>query len=410
MPTETTPPPKSARFGLSRNVWIVTATSFFTDVSSEMIFYLLPLYLSNVLGVGTSVIGLIDGIAETTASLLKVFSGWLSDWLGARKWLTVSGYALSAFSKPFLFFATSWFGVLVVRFSDRVGKGIRTAPRDALIADSVAPEQRGLGFGIHRAGDTAGAALGLLLAFLIVVAVSGTGILVLTRQAFQTAVLISIIPGILGVLTLAIGAREVPIKVQRERPRLTLAGLDNRFKRFLPIIILFTLGNSSDSFLVLRAQNLGLSLPAILLMIFAFNIIYAAASGPLGALSDRLGRRRVIIGGWLIFALIYLGFGVANAAWQVVALYVLYGLYYAATEGITKALVGDLVQPEQRGTAYGVYNAAIGLTALPASVLAGVLWQGIGSFSGFGPRAPFVVGGVLALVAALWFSRWQSTE
>lgn len=405
MTTTETPP----RIALSRNVWIVTLTSFFTDVSSEMIFNLLPLFLSNVLGVSTAVIGLIDGIAETTASVLKVFSGWFSDRLGARKWLTVSGYALSAFSKPFLYLASSWIAVLFVRFMDRVGKGVRTAPRDALIADSIPAERRGLAFGIHRAGDTFGAALGLLLALLIVLATARGSALVMTRQTFQTAVLISIVPGVLGVLVLALGAHEVAIRKRSERPRLSLAGLDIHFRRFLPIMLLFTLGNSSDSFLILRAQNLGLSIPAILLTLFVFNIVYASAAGPLGALSDRLGRRRVIIGGWLIYALIYFGFGMANEAWQVVGLYILYGLYYAATEGTAKALVGDLVPAEQRGTAYGVFNAAIGITALPDSVLAGFLWQGIGSFKGFGARAPFLAGGLLALAAVLLFSRWQAT-
>src|SRR5260221_4439792 len=299
-----------------RQIIVVSLTSFLADVSSEMIFNLLPLFLANVLGVGTGVIGLIAGIAEATASLLKVFSGWLSDRLGARKWLAVSGYALSGFSKPFLFFAGSWLAVLFVRFSDRVGKGIRTAPRDALLADSVEAEHRGLAFGIHRAGDTFGAATGLIIALLIVLATATGGAFILSRETFQTAVLVSIVPGILAVVVLAVGAREVVIKSKRERPRLTLAGLPEGFRRFLPIMLLFTLGNSSDSFLILRAQERGLSIPGILLMLIAFNVIYASAAGPLGALSDRLGRRRVIIGGWPVYAGSYRGFGLPAATSQ----------------------------------------------------------------------------------------------
>src|SRR5260221_7095942 len=373
-----------------RQIIVVSLTSFLADVSSEMIYSLLPLYLQNVLDVGTDEIGLFDGIAESTASLLKVFSGWLSDRLGARKWLAVSGYALSGFSKPFLFFAGSWLAVLFVRFSDRVGKGIRTAPRDALLADSVEAEHRGLAFGIHRAGDTFGAATGLVIALLIVLATATGGAFILSRETFQTAVLVSIVPGILAVVVLALGAREVVIKSKRERPRLSLAGLPQPFRRFLPIMLLFTLGNSSDSFLILRAQERGLSIPAILLMLIAFNIIYASAAGPLGALSDRLGRRRVIIGGWLVYGLIYLGFGFAVATWQIVTLYALYGLYYGATDGVARALVGDLVPEAQRGTAYGVFNAAVGIAVLPASVLAGILWQGIGPLHSVEPGAPFI--------------------
>lgn len=397
----TEPPPKR----LSRNVYVLTLTSLFTDISSEMIVYLIPLFITNVLGASTAVVGLIDGISETTASLLKVFSGYLSDRLGSRKWLTVAGYGLSSVSKPFFALAVSWPGVLAVRFFDRVGKGIRTAPRDALIADSVPAEVRGRAFGFHRAGDTYGAAIGLFLAFLIVSALEGTGAVALTRDTFTTVVLVSIIPAFLGVLTLALGAREVAVKTRRDPPKLTLRGLSPRFRAFLIPVALFTLGNSSDSFLVLRAQSLGLSLSHIMLMIFAFNILYASASAPLGALSDRIGRRRVIIGGWIVYALIYLGFAAAGQAWQVVALYILYGLYYAATEGIAKAYVGDLVPENERGTAYGVFNAAVGLLALPASVIAGVLWQGIGSWMGFGASAPFIFGSLMAVIACLTFAQ-----
>lgn len=394
---------------LPRNVWVVTATSLLADVSTEMVLTLLPLFLANVLGVRTNVIGLIEGIAETTASLLKVFSGYLSDRLRRRKSLTVLGYSLSSISKPFLYLATSWPGVLAVRFTDRVGKGIRTAPRDALIADSIDEHRRGLAFGLHRAGDTAGAVLGLLIA-LIVVTLTQSQAVSLSRNTFQVIVLASIIPAALAVLVLALGAREVPITTTREAPKLSLRSLNRPFKTFLAIVIIFTLGNSADAFLVLRAQERGLSVTGVLGMLITFNLVYTLVSGPAGALSDRLGRRRLILAGWGAYGLVYLGFALAQAGWQVWALYVAYGLYYGTVEGTARALVADLVPAEQRGTAYGIYNAAVGLVAFPANLLAGVLWQGIGDWSGFGPSAPFLAGAVLALAAMGLFALWKPIE
>jgi MFS family permease len=406
--------PKAALRDLPRNVWVVTVTSFFTDISSEMVINLIPLFLADVLGVRTGIIGLIEGIAETTASLLKVFSGWLSDRLAQRKWLTVAGYALSTVAKPFLYFATTWGWVLGVRFADRVGKGVRTAPRDALVADSIDERHRGLAFGLHRAGDTAGAVVGLLIALAVVWAAQG-GSLALARPTFQTVVLFSIVPAILAVLVLALGAQEVPVTKEMHRPPgLSLQGFDARFKGFLFIIILFTLGNSSDAFLILRARERGLSTLGVMGMLVTFNLVYAMISGPAGALSDRIGRRRLIVGGWLAYGFIYLGFALVGAAWQVWLLFALYGVYYGMAEGTAKAMVADLVRPDQRGTAYGVFNAAVGVTAFPASLVAGLLWQGIGGWKGLGPSAPFVLGAVLALVAVvllvLWLPRGEAAE
>lgn len=386
---------------LHPNIWIVTATSFLTDVSSEMIVYLIPLFLSNVLGVKTAVIGLIDGVAETTASLLKVYSGALSDKLGRRKWLAVIGYGISTLAKPFLYFANSWGWVLGVRFVDRVGKGIRTAPRDALVAASTDENNRGFAFGLHRAGDTAGAFLGIGIAALIVW-LTQKGSLQITRITFQTAVLVSVIPAVLAVIVLALGAREVGAVGRRSGAmRLSLKGVDARFKTFLFIMILFTLGNSSDSFIVLRAQERGLNVLQTLFMLMTFTAIYTVLSGPLGALSDKAGRRKLIIGGWLAYALVYFGFAFARSGWHIWLLFGFYGIYYAATEGVARAFVADLVPEAQRGTAYGLFNAAIGITALPASLLAGLLWQGLGQWAGFGPSAPFFLGAALAFSASL---------
>ena len=390
---------------LHPNIWVVTATSFLTDISSEMIVYLIPLFLSNILGVRTVVIGLIDGVAETTASLLKIYSGALSDKLGKRKELAVLGYALSTVAKPFLYFANTWGWVLGVRFADRAGKGIRTAPRDALVAASVDEKSRGLAFGLHRAGDTAGAFLGLGIASLIIWLTQSDASL-LTRKTFQTAVLVSIVPAVLAVIVLALGAKEVAAAGKGSSvKRLTFTGIDARFKSFLLVIVLFTLGNSSDAFIVLRAQERGLSVLQTMFMLMTFTAIYTVLSGPLGALSDKVGRRRLIISGWLAYGLVYLGFAFSATGWHIWALFGLYGVYYAATEGTAKALVADLVPDSQRGTAYGLFNAAIGLTALPASVIAGLLWQGLGAWTGFGASAPFFFGAVMALLAMLLFWR-----
>ncbi len=393
---------------LPRNIWAVTATSFLTDVSSEMVFNLLPLFLANVLGAKTAVIGLIEGLAESTASLLKIISGRLSDKWHTRKNPTILGYTISTLAKPLLYFATTQWGVLLIRFADRVGKGIRTAPRDALIADSITPEQRGLAYGLHRAGDTAGAMLGILFALGIVWSTQA-GNLTLQHTTFQRVVLWSIIPALLAVIILAIAAQDIPQSTHLQKQKQTTLSwkqLDNSFRRFLIIITLFTLGNSADAFLILRAQERGLTVLGVLGMLATFNLVYALLSGPLGSLSDRVGRRQLIIGGWLVYAALYLGFALAQTAWQIWVLYGLYGIYYGAVEGTAKAFVADLVKPEQRGTAFGLYNAAVGTAVLPANLIAGILWQGIGSWSGFGPHAPFLFGATLALTALFLFQFW----
>jgi len=330
--------------------------------------------------------------------------------LGKRKTLAVLGYGLSSFTKPLLYFANTWGWVLGVRFGDRIGKGLRTAPRDALIAGSVNESERGKAFGLHRAGDTAGAFTGILLA-MIIIWLAQSGKTLLTRETFQIIALVSIVPALLAVGVLALGAREI-------EPAKTAAGavpfgtgkawqsLNPRFRRFLVVMILFTLGNSSDSFLVLLGQARGLNVLQVLGMMLTFTAVYSLLSSPLGSLSDRFGRRRLILAGWLIYGLCYLGFAAASSGWMVWLLMGVYGSYYALTEGIAKAYVADLVPQAQRGTAYGFFNAAIGITALPASLIAGLLWQGLGAWAGFGPAAPFFFGSGLALLSSLLFWRW----
>jgi len=381
---------------LDPTVKALGVVTLLNDLSSEVAVRTLPLFLANVLGVKAGVIGLIEGLAESTATLLKVVSGVLADRVGKKKALALWGYGLSGFTKPLLFFAAGWPLVLVVRVLDRIGKGIRTAPRDALIADVTAPEHRGRAFGFNKAMDKAGAVAGLILAAGILY-FGGTDRVALTRENYQALVLLSVVPGIASVFVLARWVRERPASpsVQAGSVRVAWRGLDGRFRAYLVMLVIFTLGNSSDAFLMLRAQTLGFRPVEIFLLLTAFNLVITLSSTPAGALSDRLGRRGLIIAGWTIYAVIYVGFAFASSAWHIWALYLGYGLYYGAFQGAASALVADLVPPELRGTAYGLFNGATGVVAFPASLLAGLLWDW------YGPPAPFLAGGILALGAAV---------
>jgi MFS family permease len=388
-------------WGLNPNVFFLGIVSFLTDVSSEMIFTLIPLFLSNVLGAATTIIGLIGGLSDSADAIFRIFSGWLSDRIGKRKFLAVAGYSISTVAKPFMYLASTWGVVLGVRFSDRIGKGIRTSPRDALIADSVSPEERGKGFGLHRTMDTLGAVLGLSIAAIVIYLVQGGG-LALSLKTYQWLVLIGIVPAVLAVVILVRFVKErerKPPSPGTPRPGFNLiklaAGFDTRFKVFLAVMAVFTIGNSSDFFVILRAQNLGSSVFHIVLMLVLFNATYAAISLPAGKLSDRLGRRRVIAFGWGVYALVYLGFALATNLWQVWLLFAAYGIYYGIVEGVARAFVADLVPAEKRGTAYGLYHGVVGLTLLPASLIAGWMWQA------YSPAAPFFFGASLACAAMI---------
>ena len=390
---------------LPRNVWVLTLVSFLTDISTEMIVHLIPLFLANVLGVRTMTIGFIEGVAETTSSLVKIISGRYSDRLGRRKWLTVAGYGLSTAAKPFLVLANSWQAVFTVRFVERIGKGIRTAPRDALIADSIPPGKRGLAFGVQRAGDTAGATLGILIAMVVVWLAQGRAS-TLSRDTFQSLIWLSLIPAALAVLLLVAGIQEKRAQPAAAREAGVSVKLPGSFKRYLIVIVVFTLGNSADAFLILRAQERGMNILGVLGLLVLLNLVYTVVSGPAGSLSDRIGRKRLLAAGWFLYALVYLGFALMGAAWQLFVLFALYGLYYGLTEGVAKAYVADLAAQDVRGTAYGWFNAAVGLAALPASLLAGLLWQGAGDWSGFGAAAPFYFGALLAAAAILLLVAW----
>ncbi len=384
------PPPAP----LDTTVKALGIVTLLNDLSSEVAVRTLPLFLANVLGVRTGIIGLIEGLAESTATLLKVVSGVLADRSGKKKALALWGYGLSGFTKPLLFFASGWPLVLAVRILDRIGKGVRTAPRDALIADVTAPEHRGRDFGFNKAMDKAGAVAGLVLAAGILY-FGGTGQVALTRENYQALVLLSVVPGIAAVFVLArwVHERPGPASPQESSVRLAWRGLDGRFKAYLIVLVIFTLGNSSDAFLMLRAQTLGVQPVELFLILAAFSLVISLSATPAGALSDWLGRRGLIVAGWAMYAAIYLGFAFASSAWHVWALYLGFGLYYGAFQGAASALVADLVPADLRGTAFGLFNGAIGVAAFPASLLAGLLWDW------YGASAPFLAGGALALVA-----------
>jgi len=317
--------------------------------------------------------------------------------MGKRKPLAVLGYSISTIAKPFMYLASSWGAVLAVRFGDRVGKGIRTSPRDALVADSVSAGERGRGFGLHRAMDTTGAFLGLAIAAVIIYQVQG-GELVLSLKTYQWLILIGVVPAVLAVLVLLFFVRDRRSSATNASSQVGLKSIgafDTRFKLFLAVMAVFTLGNSSDFFVILRAQNLGSSVLYVVLMLVVFNIAYAVTALPAGMLSDRLGRRRVITLGWFIYALVYLGFALASELWQVWLLFAIYGVYYGMVEGAARAFVADLVPAEKRGTAYGLYHGVVGLTLLPASLIAGWLWQA------YSPAVPFYFGAGLAFLAML---------
>jgi MFS family permease len=368
------------------NVIILGLASLLTDLSTEMVYPLLPLFLTQTLGASPAILGLIEGIAESVASLLRVFSGYVSDRLGRRKALAIAGYAASTFGKMFLVVATAWPTVLAGRLVDRFGKGVRTAPRDALIADSVDPARLGRAYGLHRAMDTLGASLGVIAAIVLVRSAAGN---------FRTIFLWSLIPAALGVATLFL-ARDVRTRrIGMPAPVLRWSVLPGRLRAYLLVVFLFTLGNSSNVFLLLRAQNLGVATIGVLTLYLVFNLVYAAVAYPAGRLSDRLGRRTLLVAGYALYGFVYLGFALAGGARWLWVLFPVYGLYMGVFDGVEKALVAELAPAPIRATAIGLHATLVGIGLLPASLLAGWLW------TSFGPAVPFYFGGVLGCVAAL---------
>lgn len=397
--TETESTRSPWRKGLTRNVVILGFVSLLNDGASEMIYPLLPVFLTAVLGAGPAALGIIEGIAESTASFLKLTSGYFSDRVKRRKGWIVAGYSISNLIRPLIAVASSWPQVLALRFSDRVGKGLRTSPRDAIIADSTPPEFRGMAYGFHRAMDNGGAIVGPLLA---------TGLLLLLhdtpQENLKTIFLLSFIPGLLAVLLLFAGLKESPADEQRQVPssgfnfRAAWAQMPAGFRKYLAIVLAFTLGNSSDAFLLLRAQKLGVPITLLPAIWVALHVVKMGFSVPGGILSDRIGRKKVIVAGWTVYALVYGGFAFANTQWHAWALFMVYGIYFGLTEGVEKALVADFAPSHLRGSAFGLYHLTVGFGAFPASLLFGLVWQK------FGAAAAFGMGAGLAMLAVAMLS------
>jgi MFS family permease len=387
------PEKRRGPFGLSANVFVLGITSLFNDLSSEMVYPLIPTFITQFLGASPFFLGLLEGLGDSVASLLQIFVGWFSDRLGRRKGLVLGGYSVSALARGTLSIVVTPWQALGAWFVNRVGKGIRTAPRDALIAHSCDEKERGRSFGYHRSMDHSGALLGSALASILLAVYS---------FSYKTLFAVAFLPAALGILFLIFGVHERGDRLdgcapEAPRLRLSLKPFDARFKWLLASVFIFTLGNSSDAFLLLRASQ-GSSIPLALLPALwgVLHVVKAAVSIPGGALSDRIGRRGVIIAGWSIYVLAYAGFALIASPTWIWFLFVFYGFYYL-TEAVLKAFVADLVRPDLRGTAYGLFNFTISVTVLPASLMMGFLWDAVG------PESAFLVGAGLALVAMLIF-------
>lgn len=380
-------PGHSAPARLGRNVYALALVSFLTDVSSEMIYPLLPAFITTVLGAGPGFVGAIEGAAESTAALLKLASGWWSDRVRRRKPLVVIGYTIASLMRPLIAIAQSATQVLLIRVSDRVGKGLRNSPRDALIAESVHPSIRGRAFGFHRSADNAGGVVGPLLAFLA---------LTYYHDALRTVFWLAAIPGLLAVIVVIVGPREVKRAhpAPEAKPDLSQP-MGGRFWAVLGVVFVFTLGNSTDAFLLLRAAQLGVPVMLAPILWAVLHVVKTASGTPGGTLSDKIGRRPVLIAGWVWYAAIYLLFAMASQAWHAWALFAAYGIYFGLTEGAERALVADIVPAARRGAAFGWYYLAVGIGALPASLIFGWLWDRSGA------HTAFIFGAVLALIAAI---------
>ena len=382
---------------LKKNIIALGFVSFLTDVSSEMILALLPLFLT-ALGAGKAAVGLVEGVAEFTASILKTFSGWISDKLQKRKMLVVIGYTLSSITKPFMAVAGNWFQVLGVRFVDRVGKGIRTSPRDAIIAESTDGGNRGKAFGFHRMMDTSGAVVGTLLASLFLF-VFTKFFQMETLFQYRTIFWIALIPGIASVATLIFFVKEPKFTETKNKIFSFKEALPRKFILFLMIVALFELAHFSYALFILRAADLGVIVPLIPIIYLVYNLVYAGFAMPAGQLADRFGKKTLLAIGYLLFGLMLLGFAFASGTPHAWILFIVFGLAVAIVDTIPRAIVPEMVSPDVKGTAYGVYHMVIGVLDLPATLIAGILWDVFGNI--YGPMIAFSYGSVLAIAAAV---------
>jgi MFS family permease len=374
--------------GVRRNVFSTGLVSFFMDASSEMIYPLVPIFLSTILGVNTTVIGLIEGVAESTASVLKAFSGWFSDRIQKRKVLMLFGYGISTMSRPLVAMSTVWGHVLAFRFVDRFGKGIRGAPRDAIIAESTPQMELGRSFGFHRGMDTLGAVVGPAIAFFL---------LAVFKDNFRLVFWFSMIPGLIAVAIIVFFIKDTGGAGRRVKIEVSLKDFKWRYIAFVSVVTLFSIGNSSDVFLILRATDIGINKVHVPLLYLSFNLTYSLVSFPAGIISDRIGRRRVILTGFLLFGIIYWGFARSTEVWHIWVLFQAYGVFMGITEGIHRAYLGALVPENLKATGYGIFHTCVGLAVLPASIIAGYLWDT------YGPHATFYFGTITAFSSAILF-------
>ena len=393
-------PKKGIFHGFGRNVYAAGFVSLFMDISSEMVYSLVPLFLANSLGVNKSIIGFIEGVAESTASVLRAFSGYISDRMGTRKWVMAAGYGISVLSRPLIAMGNNWGEVMVYRFTDRFGKGVRSAPRDAIIAESTHHDSFARAFNFHRAMDTFGAVLGPLIAFILLAAY---------KENYRLVFWLSIIPGVIAVALIIIFIQDVPVPahVREKKLELSVKRFDWKFRLFLLIAALFALGNVSDFFLILRAQDVGIPVATIPVVYLFFNLIYSLFAIPAGIMADTYGKKRLILVGMALFALLFLGFAQAQSPRAIWFLFALYGIFMGLTEGIQKAYLATIIPAEYKATAYGIFNSAVGIAMLPSGIIAGWLWDA------YSPAATFYFGAATATLSALAFavySGWVDRE
>ncbi|MDP4152738.1 MAG: MFS transporter [Bacillota bacterium] len=375
------------------NIFLLGFVSFFVDISTEMVYPLIPLYLTSVFGATPVLVGIIEGIAESLASLLKVFSGYISDKYKKKKPIVFFGYSASLFYKLALILASSWAGILLARIIDRFGKGIRTAPRDLLVAENAKEGKLGSSYGIHKALDMAGSALGILLAYFLMKSYNG-------NYAYKQIFVLSAIPAVFGLIVILFINEKNAVKKDVQKIHLVsgFRQLDSRLKGFMLVIFLFTIGNSSNAFLLLRAQHVGYDATTVILLYFIYNFVSSILAIPLGRLSDKIGRRHLLVSGYFSFGLVYIGFAVCTQKIAILILFVIYGLYTAMTAGVERALVAEISPAELKGTVLGLYASISGIALLPASIIAGLLWDHLS------PAAPFWFGGITALLSSILIS------
>ncbi len=370
-------------FGFNRNIMFTGLTSFLTDTSVKMIYSVMPMFLMSI-GASKASLGLIEGVAESTASLIKALSGFWSDKIGKNKPFMLVGYALSALVMPFYALVISPVHVLVLRFIERFGKGIRTAPRDSLIAASVSNNETGKSFGLQKAMDNSGAIAGPLLAF---------ALLSVSLENYRLIFLLAGIPAILAIFVIIFGIKEAKKQKAELFTKFHFCDFPKRFYLFLGIVFIFTLGNSTDALLMVKANDVGVKVALIPLVYLVTNSVSVFASIPVGILADRIGKERILVVGYIIYTIVYLGFGITTSVGAIVSLFALYGLYSAATDGIQKAFISDIIDKNKKGTGLGIYNALLGITLLPASLIAGILYDKVNS------SIPFYFGASTAFLA-----------